>query len=506
MQLRSSFRTVITVVSAIVFVATAHSCGAQPAQQSGPAPYRPLVFLPGILGTELLDQDGELAWGGTQSFKRFAELEITDKGPVKPLRVGKPIRSVSILGPFWTVHQYDSLFKLLKDLNYREGETLFVFPYDWRYSNFETAAKLKAFIDAQPALQGQEFDILAHSMGGIVSRIYMQKLGGAARVKRFIGLGVPALGAMNSLATMSAGWGNVQNYLAGGIDTIRRVVFSFPSLYQLFPSYDDCCRVGDENKYTTFDPADVDVWKAGDWIPAEHRGTRLALFEAALTDAKEVRTLMRQPLPQNVEQVLFAGDFLGTHLYFYVDPANRSWTKWRFSKNRGDGTVPLWSAAPTGVGRSLPSFSDHATIFSDKWVANTLQRMLNKNQGPPPISQPGAVAIALSKAGRDLEVALVDASFDPPIASAGGRSQLNVSIKFNDQVERDEISPTVVLDGPSGRTPLTVENVTTSADLDFSVLRFAALIETVAPGAYSVRITVPGMATYTRDILVLNPL
>src|ERR1044071_5989987 len=130
-----------------------------------PEPFRPLVFVPGILGSELVDQNGELVWGGLKSFKRFADLEITEKGPIKPLRVGNPIGNISILGPFWTVHQYDGLLKTLKELNYREGETLFVFPYDWRLSNLETAQKLRDYINAQPNLRDQQFDILAHSMG-----------------------------------------------------------------------------------------------------------------------------------------------------------------------------------------------------------------------------------------------------------------------------------------------------------------------------------------------------
>jgi pimeloyl-ACP methyl ester carboxylesterase len=502
MQSLRSFALIVKVLSIAGLLVAAAQAAAEPDK-----PHRPLVFVPGILGTELVDQNGDLVWGGRQSFKRFAELEITENGPVKALRPGVPIRTISVLGPFWTIHQYDSLLKLLKALNYRDGETLFVFPYDWRFSNFDTAEKLKAFIDAQPALAGREFDILAHSMGGIVSRIYMQKLGGAPRVKRFIALGVPAHGAMNSLATMSAGWGDVQNFLAGGLDTVRRVIFSFPSLYELFPSYEDCCRLGHEKEFKAFDPTDAGVWKAGDWIPSEHRsGARLALFEGALASARQLRLLMHEPLPPTVEQTLFAGDYFGTYLYFYVDPANRSWTKWRFSKNRGDGTVPYWSAAPEGAGRRLPSFSDHPTIFSDKWVLKTLELMLNANEKLPPISGPANVALALSKSGKELEVFLVDASFDPPIAAAGDLARLDLSIRFADRVGRDDVLPAVVLEGPSETKPLAVENVTTGADLDVNVLRFVAPIETRDPGAYSARITVPGMRPYTRDMLVLDKL
>ena len=272
------------VVSLILFsfgilLGAGRSAGAQLA----PEPHRPLVFVPGILGSELVDENNQLVWGGLQSFRRFQDLEIGEQGPVKRLRVGGPIRNISILGPFWTVHQYDNLLEFLKGLNFKEGENLFIFPYDWRLSNFETAEKLKAFIDSKPQLANRQFDILAHSMGGIVTRIYLQTLGGGPKVARFFSLGVPARGSMNSFATMSGGWGEFQNFMAGGIGAIRRVVFSFPSLYELLPSYEKCCRFGNEDNYSTFDPTDAKVWIDNDWIPAEHRGPRFALIEKAMS-------------------------------------------------------------------------------------------------------------------------------------------------------------------------------------------------------------------------------
>jgi hypothetical protein len=55
----------------------------------------------------------------------------------------------------------------------------------------------------------------------------------------------------------------------------------------------------------------------------------------------------------------------------YAAKENPQWQDWKFSSARGDGAVPVWSAANT-VGNSLPgslpSFSEHATIFDDKGV------------------------------------------------------------------------------------------------------------------------------------------
>jgi hypothetical protein len=85
------------------------------------------------------------------------------------VRLLKPdglVEKVNILGPFWTSHQYDSLLQYLHSFGYVDNKMLFVFAYDWRVSNFETAARLKAFVDGNPALRDGKFDLLSHSRGG----------------------------------------------------------------------------------------------------------------------------------------------------------------------------------------------------------------------------------------------------------------------------------------------------------------------------------------------------
>ncbi len=55
------------------------------------------------------------------------------------------------------------------------------------------ALQLKRTIDERVA--GGRVDLIAHSMGGLVSRVYLQKLGGARRVDRLITLGTPHAGS-----------------------------------------------------------------------------------------------------------------------------------------------------------------------------------------------------------------------------------------------------------------------------------------------------------------------
>jgi len=64
-----------------------------------------------------------------------------------------------------------------------------VFGYRSRGSIESLALQLKRAIDTR--VKGGRIDMITHSMGGLVSRFYLQHLGGARRVDRLITLGTP---------------------------------------------------------------------------------------------------------------------------------------------------------------------------------------------------------------------------------------------------------------------------------------------------------------------------
>jgi pimeloyl-ACP methyl ester carboxylesterase len=162
-------------------------------------PPRPLVFIPGILGTTLADTAGRIVWGDAWSLTRLPSMTIKDgpKDPNDNLRPSAPIQQIAILGP-WKVKQYSSLRETLKGLGYELGKNYVEFPYDWRQSNFTTASKFAAFADSDPVLKAKEFDIIAHSMGGLVAQIYAKTTDQKKRrVRRLINMGVPFFGSVN---------------------------------------------------------------------------------------------------------------------------------------------------------------------------------------------------------------------------------------------------------------------------------------------------------------------
>lgn len=75
---------------------------------------RPVVFVPGILGTKLCNNQG-VVWGGVSSYSNVSQLD-TLLLPPRPLHTCGLIDRVDILGPFFAIHQYDSLLATFKAL------------------------------------------------------------------------------------------------------------------------------------------------------------------------------------------------------------------------------------------------------------------------------------------------------------------------------------------------------------------------------------------------------
>ncbi|QOZ36480.1 hypothetical protein [Bradyrhizobium sp. CCBAU 53421] len=499
--------TLIIVLTMLFFLAAAHNAAAQPQK---PQPERPLVFVPGILGSRLVDDNGTVIWGDRNSYLNFPKLEIAPSGPVTALHSdGRLVESINVLGPFWTIHQYDTLLHYLHSLGYIDNETLFVFAYDWRLSNFETAKQLQTFVDdpKRGRLQNGQFDLLSHSMGGIVSKLWMVKEGGAARVHKAIYMGTPFQGSMNAFETLSDGWGDFTNFIAGGLPTVRRVALSFPALYELLPTYDKCCRLGSPEKYTPLDVLDVATWRQRDWLPSEYRanGPRGAAFERGLSEARRVGELMRQPIP-GVAQVMIAGDYFDTGLYLYVPTNRQSWRDWNFRRSKGDGTVPVWSAANnfSSIEGTEPSFQQHATIFADKYLQNKLEREL-LNTAPPPVKHDVLGEIDTPKhEKRRLDLARADLS--PRIAEPGANATVTVAFEFETGVTRGDVQPTAqLLQRGAADAPITLVETTTDADLAVRRLTFAgSLVAPAVEDTYRIDINVAGQGDHAVFLTVLS--
>ena len=96
--------------------------------------------------------------------------------PIKPCGI---VREIVFLG-LYTQDVYAPVIRHLEQTGYRENRDLFVFDYDWRRSVFDNAEALDAFV--REKVPDGKVDILAHSMGALVARVYvMRRRGRRAR-------------------------------------------------------------------------------------------------------------------------------------------------------------------------------------------------------------------------------------------------------------------------------------------------------------------------------------
>ena len=153
---------------------------------------------------------------------------------------------VRVLGIPFQIHAYQDLMVALgvggyrdsksnvSGLNYgNQSDTSFQFAYDWRRDNVENARLLHRFVLEKKAYVENErrkrygnnidpvrFDIIAHSMGGLVARYYMQygdadlpadgstptaTWAGAEHVQRLVLIATPNAGSLDTIANFIHG-------------------------------------------------------------------------------------------------------------------------------------------------------------------------------------------------------------------------------------------------------------------------------------------------------------
>jgi pimeloyl-ACP methyl ester carboxylesterase len=261
----------------------------------------PLILIPGIMGSRLRDKTTQnVLWPGSIwriVFHDYRELGL-DIDPAT--LTGNPgnIEAFSLADTAAGQHFYDTIINTLVDsgsFSLTEPGTpvkdpytrhLYLFPYDWRLDNVDTARKLSALIDQLRLDYGRpdlKVDIVAHSMGGIVSRYLLEfgtddvldrndapiTMAGESKINRLILLGTPSLGSTNT----------IENLIDGSRLALKRIMpvtlATLPSVYQLLPNSDrkpligidgrPLRKVAEDGASPERDIFDVDTWRELQW-------------------------------------------------------------------------------------------------------------------------------------------------------------------------------------------------------------------------------------------------
>jgi len=261
---------------------------------------RPVVVIPGILGSELINpKTGERVWPSAFRTKQ-------EGLPISPnlaanrdeLVPGKIVETAKLAKLLPEVYVYRDLLEALRRYaGYRQGDwenpsadgdrdTYYVFAYDWRRDNVDNARELvRRLQKLKDKLKRQDlkFNVVAHSMGGLIAR-YAAMYGdvdlppgdlpiqptwtGAAHISKIVMIGVPNEGSADAFATLIEGY-SVTEGLRRRVPLLNKLTAEdaarTPSVFQLMP-HAGVVRFLDENlKPLAIDLYDIAVWKHYGW-------------------------------------------------------------------------------------------------------------------------------------------------------------------------------------------------------------------------------------------------
>jgi pimeloyl-ACP methyl ester carboxylesterase len=257
----------------------------------------PVIIIPGIIGSELINKDtNDVVWFGLRrSSTDDLRLPISTNlaGNRDNLIPRDILRSVKLFAFLPETEIYERLANTLETSGgYKEGkwdapsengfeDTYYVFPYDWRRDNVESARLLIRRIEelkAKLKKPNLKFNIIAHSMGGLIAR-YAAKYGdtdlpsgkqklratwaGAKNINKIFLLGTPNEGSVSALNSLINGLGLLSaNRLNLPFiqDLSKYDVFTIPAAYQLLP-HAGTIRAFDEN----LKPLSIDLYNPLTW-------------------------------------------------------------------------------------------------------------------------------------------------------------------------------------------------------------------------------------------------
>lgn len=252
----------------------------------------PVIIVPGVQGSELVNPlTGKSAWFAVRRDKDDdIRLPMTSANLARnrdTLVARDIIREVKLPGVLPDIEVYKGLIDSLLARGYTEGDwnkpqatdVFYVFPYDWRRDNVETARLLIQKIEAvkrsvkRPDLK---FDIIAHSMGGLIAR-YAAMYGaadlpvegrnpiptwaGAKHINKLLMFGTPNEGSVDAFSAVINGANIVSTRNLPFIDDFRpEDVLTSPASFQLM-QHQSTARFLDEN----LKPLKVDLYNVKTW-------------------------------------------------------------------------------------------------------------------------------------------------------------------------------------------------------------------------------------------------
>jgi len=395
--------------------------------QSDDRDRNPIIVIPGVLGSRLVDpQSGRVVWGefggdginpSTSGGAQLIALPMSPGQPLVSLTDGVTpsgtldALEIRVLGIPFQINAYRDLLTALGVGGYHDSQTKlsnidyrdqnyssFQFAYDWRRDNVENAQSLHRFILEKKAYVESErrqrygnniepvrFDIVAHSMGGLVARYYLQygdadlpadgstpvaTWAGAQHVERLVLIATPNAGSLDTIANLIHG------------ETLSRflphyqaaILGTMPALYQLLPRsrQNPVIAEGDRRGIEIMDPQAWKLFRWGLLDPRQHHVLK------ELLPGVDDPNLRQQIAYDHVAKCLKRAQTFhaaldvtsqppsGTTIHLIAGDANPTITQYRVD-NRGALTVTAWQPGDGRVSRAS-ALMDERYSTGVKWT------------------------------------------------------------------------------------------------------------------------------------------
>jgi pimeloyl-ACP methyl ester carboxylesterase len=349
-----------------------------------------IVLLPGLMGS-ILSKGGKDIWtasvgsllsGVLTGGGRFKDLILREDPPGQDdlgdgVVASKVMPDVHMIPGLWKIDGYSKVGKTIKDtFDVTEGQNYFEFPYDWRRDARVSARRLdrqaRGWLERWRTSSGRadaRLILIGHSMGGIVSRYFLEGLEGWRVTRALVTFGTPYRGSLNAVDTL------VNGVKKGpfGIMDLTELARSLTSVYQLIPLY-PCYDAGDGRLVrigeTTGIP-NIDAAKAAAGLAFYHEIRDKVEAHRAMADYREhgYETYpivgIRQPTRQSARRAGAGVDLLESY---------------EGTDQSGDGTVPRVSATPVELSdahREMYAATRHGSLQNADAVLTNLIGLLS---------------------------------------------------------------------------------------------------------------------------------
>jgi pSer/pThr/pTyr-binding forkhead associated (FHA) protein len=315
---------------------------------------RPVVFLPGLMGSELW-QGNERVWPNVKYL--FNHPEVYRYSPGSGLEARGIVDQVVVVPNLIRLNQYNRLGDyLVEDLGYERGVDFFEFAYDWRQDVRTSARQLAQMIDGLNL--ERPVTVIAHNLGTLVSRYYIERLDGKKRVELVILMGGPHQGVPKALSSLLIA-PDVLPFGQMG-ERLRQVMATFYTSYQILPIYP--CATNQKGEK-------VNLFEMDDWLPEAQR--------PLLAAARQFHHQLDNHSSVPAVSVLGYGLKTITGLSFQQDSKGVMGDLVYWQEPLGDSTVPQFSAVLEGT-EIYPVRQYHGSLFIDHDVKMRLKLELTR--------------------------------------------------------------------------------------------------------------------------------